>query len=101
MGNISTLDLNKIVEKYENLYEFAVVIAKRSRQINDDIMANKIKYEVNITEEDDGMDEINLDVSDELFDERADHNPASIALEEVLDNKVDLEYMEDEEEESK
>lgn len=105
---VSTISQDELQKHAHNVYEAIVVVAKRSRQINDD-QKRLIDLET-------GYDEANEQVAAEEFDEEMDEfaeerqpentkflrlpKPTTIALEELLSEKLEYRYNDDVEEDS-
>ena len=88
-----TLLLENLEEKVENLYEAIAVIAQRARQINE-LQKQMIdrETEANATD-DDELDEVALD-GDYLDRQYLKlPKPTTLALEEMMDGKLDFEYL--------
>ncbi|RMF66456.1 MAG: hypothetical protein D6743_06325 [Calditrichaeota bacterium] len=96
---IKTLSL-KEVEKYaDSIYEAIIVIAKRSRQINDE-QKQLIMQETEESVDFDGYDEEAVDF--EVMESRSFlrlPKPTTVALEEFFSGKLSFEYRVPEEEE--
>lgn len=100
---VSTLSLDELQKHARNVYEAIVVIAKRARQINDE-QKRLIDLETGYDEANEplGNEEFN-DELDEYSDERQPEDtkfprlpkPTSIALEEMLSEKLSFRYTED------
>jgi DNA-directed RNA polymerase subunit K/omega len=88
---LNTLQLQKLEEHAENVYEAIVVIAKRARQINEEVRKATIAAYV---EEDDSFDvfsdEPNFDNVD--LSKKDEPKPTTLALEEFLAGKIKFEY---------
>ena len=95
--SVRTLKLNEIESKTDNLYEAVMVISKRARQINTEIN-DQIKSQLGNIEVDEESGDENIDRESIIseFDKKA--KPTSIAIDEILDNKLDFEYTEEEQE---
>ena len=88
---LNTLQLQKLEEYTENVYEAIVIIAKRARQINTE--SRKAAIDANV-EEDDRLDvfsdEPDFDNID--FSKKAEPKPTALALEEFLAGQLKFEY---------
>lgn len=99
---INTLPINDFEEKTENIYEAVIILAKRSRQINNDQ-----KPTFNQGDDfDEEYDEFNDDIpTAEMLDREYEKlpKPSSIALDEFFSGKIKYKYheVEDEEETAK
>jgi DNA-directed RNA polymerase omega subunit len=94
---LKTIPLDEVERHVENIYEAIVIIAKRAKQINAE-QKRIIETEVGLNEEDMYDDE------EENGSERGDTSrfvklpkPTSIALKEMLEGKINFEYIEKEE----
>ncbi|MBN1466774.1 DNA-directed RNA polymerase subunit omega [candidate division KSB1 bacterium] len=87
-----TLSLEKLEEKVDSLYEAIVIIAKRARQINE-LQKQLIDKNTEANSDDDELDEIMPDVDylDRQYLKLP--KPTSIALQEMLDGKLNFEYI--------
>ena len=90
---IKVVDLQKLEEDAQNMYEAVVIVSKRSKQINDEY-----KMELNQrlepilakeTEDDSIMNQDKLNISLE-FEKR--DNPTNAAVNELLDKKLHFRY---------
>lgn len=96
---VKTVNLDDLEKYVENIYEAIVIIAKRARQINEEqkrIVETEVAIEDEIDTYDDEEDE------DELEKEEAPHyikmpKPTTIALKEMLEGKINFEYIKREE----
>lgn len=83
-----TLPLDRLLERSDSLYEAIVVIAQRARQINEQ-QKRLLDKQVNDDEED--LDEtLNTDIIEGQYLKLP--KPTSIAMQEMLDGKLDFEY---------
>jgi len=91
----ATQDLEKYLSLSENLYEAAIVIAKRARQINEELYQKKRDRQI--------LDELEGELEEELFhadDEKLkgeelvedEENPVVTAQREFLDGKLTFYY---------
>ena len=92
---ITTLKLKDIGAKTDDLYEAVMIISKRARQINTEIN-DQIKSQLGNIEVDEESGEQTIDRESIIseFDRKA--KPTSIAIEEILDDKLDYEYVDEE-----
>lgn len=103
---VSTISLDVLQKHAHNAYEAIIVIAKRARQINDE-QKRLIDLETGYDEANEpaGNDDLD-DELEELAEERQPENtkfirlpkPTSIALEELLSDKLSFRYKEDSDE---
>lgn len=87
-----TLPLEKLEEKVDSLYEAIVIIAKRARQINE-LQKQLIDKETEANSDEDELDEIMPDVDylDRHYLKLP--KPTTIALQEMLEGKLNFEYI--------
>ena len=92
---VQTLKLDEIEKRTDNLYEAAIVIAKRARQINSQIN-EQIKSQLGNIEidEESGEETVEREVVISEFDKKA--KPTSIAIDELLTDKLGFKYAEEE-----
>lgn len=91
-----TVDIEKYIVKGDNIYETAIIIAKRARKVNTKI-SEELKSELGeLDNEEETDDEINhrMKIVDK-FDKRP--KPVKVALDEYLKDKIKYNYGEDEE----
>ena len=90
---VETIDLRKINEKADNIYEAIISIARRARQINDDqrvYYERETELEETTDFDDDELEKINLDdIGVNL------PKPSKIALDEFMAEELNIEYVED------
>ena len=87
-----TLPLEQLEEKVDSLYEAIIVIAQRARQINEQ-QKQLIDRETEANADDDELDEVVFD-GDYLDRQYLKlPKPTTLALEEMLDGKLDFEYL--------
>ncbi|MCK5737749.1 DNA-directed RNA polymerase subunit omega [bacterium] len=88
---LNTLQLQKLEEYAENVYEAIVIISKRARQINAE--ARKVAL-ANAVEEDDNFDVFSdePDFDNVDFSQKDEPKPTTVALEEFLAGKLKYEY---------
>ncbi len=90
-----TQDLNKFLENTENLYEAAMVIAKRSRQINEELFQKKRDRQI-LEELEGEFEEEFLHTEEEKIEVEepveAEENPMVTAQREFLTLKLDFHY---------
>ncbi len=90
-----TQDLTKYLERADNLYEAAMVIAKRARQINEELYQKKRDRQIleelegEFEEEFLSLDEEKPEVEEPIEDEE---NPINTAREEFLNDKLVIRY---------
>jgi len=92
---VETLKLDVIESKACNLYEAAMLIAKRARQINTEIN-EQIKAHLGDIEIDEESGEESVDRESIIseFDKKA--KPTSMAVEELMNDKLEFKYVEEE-----
>jgi DNA-directed RNA polymerase subunit K/omega len=105
---VSTIPQDELQKHAANVYEAIVLIAKRARQINDE-QKRLIDLETGYDEANEQVagDELDEEM-DEIVEERAPENtkflrlpkPTTIALEELLSDKLEYRYSQAEEENS-
>ena len=90
-----TLSLEDLEKNADNIYEAIVIIAKRARQINE-LQKRMLESETEaITNNDDYDDDgVSKDLVDHQYLKLP--NPTTIALQEMLDGKLQREYPEKE-----
>ncbi len=92
----STQNLKLFLEKAENLFEATIIIAKRARQINEELFQKKRDQQ--ILEELSGnfdSEYLHLDqeeVENEPFEIEEEENPVVTAQREFLDGKLEYHY---------
>ena len=89
-----TLPLDKLEEKVDSLYEAVAIIAKRARQINE-LQRRMIERQNEGNVDDDELEEdaFDKDVVDRQYLKLP--KPTTIALQEMMDGKLDFEYIDD------
>ena len=94
--SIKTLDLEKIEELSDNVYEACLVIAQRAREINSDRIAKRKEREIL---EESGYEQ-ELDIYDRELMENIEYekeiNPTVIAQQELFDKKILTKYLTEE-----
>jgi DNA-directed RNA polymerase subunit K/omega len=94
---IKTLDLLKLEDSTDNVYEACLVIAMRAREINSGRIAERKEKEIL---EESGYDQ-ELDIYDREFMEGIEHereiNPTVIAQDELFDGKLKYRYISEDE----
>jgi DNA-directed RNA polymerase omega subunit len=94
---IRPVDLRELDEQASNVYEAVILAAKRARQINDE---NKIEYNallstIPVTGTDDDSEDIENPAQSKIsLDFELKPKPHVVALNELLDGKIDYEYKE-------
>ncbi len=96
---IQTVDLRKLNEINDNVYEACLLIAARARQINSDRIAKKKENE--ILDDMDMFDETDIYDRELMKDMKFEKeiNPTVIAQEELFEGKIKPSYEEETEEE--
>lgn len=89
--SVKTLKLDEIEEKLESRYEAAIIIAKRARQINNEIH-EKIKSELGDIEIDEESGEEIIDRESVISEFDKKIKPTSLAIDEFLDGKLEFNY---------
>lgn len=96
---IKTLPIDEFEDRADNIYEAIVVLAKRSRQINEDQKAVLNQgHEFDDEYDDFGEEPIPLETINREYEKLP--KPASIALDEFFSGKIKYHYKETEEEEA-
>jgi|YelNatPaOPRAMG01_1025707.scaffolds.fasta_scaffold00104_24 DNA-directed RNA polymerase omega subunit len=100
---VETLDLTKILERVDNLYEAVVIIAKRARQINDEqhaitqeILREQMENAPPPSLEE--LEEEDLGPRQPIQDYIRFPKPTVIAVQEMMEGKIRFRYIEEEEE---
>jgi DNA-directed RNA polymerase subunit K/omega len=99
---VKPVDIEKLKNTADNIYEAIVVMSKRARQINEEV---KIEFNQRIEmiqtkifdpEEETDVPQTNPDqiLIAKEFEQRA--NPPEIAINEIMDNQLTFRYKEDE-----
>ena len=93
---VGTLHLNKILEKTANLYEAAVVLSRRARQINNQYN-KELKLKLGEIENDDESpeDAANREAIVTEFDKKP--KPVTQAVDELINGEIIFRYKDDEE----
>jgi DNA-directed RNA polymerase subunit K/omega len=97
---IRPIDLEVFIEKAKNVHEAIVAASKRARQINEDM---KIEFNQRIelftpkTESETEENDVNPDQLKVSLEFEKRPKPTDVALEEVLDEKIQWHYKEKEE----
>ncbi len=90
-----TQNINEILDIAENLYEAAMVIAKRARQINEELYQKKRDRQI-LEELDGGFEEELLHADVEEQDtktiEEDEENPVIVAQKEFLERQLEFNY---------
>lgn len=90
-----TLDLRNMLTISENLYEAAMIIAKRSRQINEELYQKKRDRQI-LEELEGGFDEDFMPGESEEIEPQEEtekeNNPIVQAHEEFLEGEIDFHY---------
>lgn len=91
-----TLDFNRILNISENLYEAAMIIAKRSRQINEELYQKKRDRQILEELEGGGFDEDFLPEEPEEVEPpeevEKEVNPIVTAYTEFINDEIDFHY---------
>ena len=87
------LPLDKLEEKVGSLYEAVAIVAKRARQINELQRRMVEKQNEGLEDDLDEFDEaaFDRDIVDQQYIKLP--KPTSIALQEMMDGKLDFEYL--------
>ena len=101
MSDVSIMDLKK---KTDNIYETVVVMCKRARQINDE-QKLQIEMEREIVpgvenRENEDFDEVEIDREALLKEHKKYPKPSEVAIEEMLEEKIEYRFIDPEEEKS-
>ena len=101
MSDVSIMDLKK---KTNNIYETVVVMCKRARQINDE-QKLQIEMEREIVpgvenRENEDFDEVEIDREALLKEHKKYPKPSEVAIEEMLEEKIEYRFIDPEEEKS-
>lgn len=95
---VTPVDLEKVIEKAGSLYEAAIIVAKRSRQVNEELK-NEFTERLNAVAPPEPLQPT------EILEEEGDRNPdqeiisrefelkpkpTEIALDELLNDKIDI-----------
>ena len=98
---VETLDLTKILEQVDNLYEAVVIIAKRARQINDE--QRSITQQILMEQAENAPPPSLEDLEDEdlgprepIQDYMRFPKPSVVAIKEMLEGKIKFRYVEEE-----
>ncbi len=90
-----TLPLNKLEERCDNLYEAIVIIARRARQINElqkQLLDKQVEQNDSEEFDENGFD---MDLIESQYLKLP--KPTSLALQEMMEGKLDFEYLKREE----
>ncbi len=101
MSNVSIADLTK---KTENIYESVVIMCKRARKINDE-QKLQIEMEREIVpgienRENEDFDEVEIDREALLKEHTKYPKPSEVAIQELLEDKIEFRYIDPDEEKS-
>lgn len=95
---INTIDLNKLYEGTDNLYEAAMIIAKRARTLNEKF-GEMIKRELGEIENEEDFEEERVEKEDIIDKFDSIPKPCKTALTELIEGKLDFEIIKKEEKE--
>ncbi|KAB2880699.1 DNA-directed RNA polymerase subunit omega [bacterium] len=91
---VKAFPFDKLDEKIENVYEAVIIAARRARQINDEQMIQVRTLMEGEDAEDDEAPRINRE---DILDLEKLPKPVATALKELLDQKLEHEYLDKEE----
>lgn len=91
---VKAFPFEKLDDKIENVYEAVIIAARRARQINDEQM---IQVRTLMEGEDTEDDETPRIGREDLLDIEKLPKPVATALKEMLDHKLEHEYLDKEE----
>ena len=91
---VKAFPFEKLDEKIENVYEAVIIAARRARQINDEQMIHVRTLMEGEETEDDETPRINRE---DILDIEKLPKPVATSLKEMLDRKLDHEYLDKEE----
>lgn len=91
---VKAFPFEKLDEKIENVYEAVIIAARRARQINDEQM---IQVRTLMEGEDTEDDETPRISREDILDIEKLPKPVATSLKEMLDQKIDHEYLDKEE----
>ncbi len=91
---VKAFPFEKLDEKIENVYEAVIIAARRARQINDEQMIQVRTLMEGEETEDDETPRINRE---DILDIEKLPKPVATSLKEMLDHKLDHEYLDKEE----
>jgi DNA-directed RNA polymerase omega subunit len=91
---VKAFPFEKLDEKIENVYEAVIIAARRARQINDEQMIHVRTLMEGEETEDDETPRINRE---DILDIEKLPKPVATSLKEMLDHKLDHEYLDKEE----
>lgn len=91
---VKAFPFEKLDEKIENVYEAVIISARRARQINDEQMIQVRTLMEGEDVEDDETPRINRE---DILDIEKLPKPVATALKELLDHKLEHEYLDKEE----
>ncbi len=90
-----TQDLKGVLETADNLYEAAIVIGRRARQINEEHYQKKRDHQI-LEELEGGFDDEFMQMDQEEIDSKiaaeTEENPIIIAQREFYEGKLDFHY---------
>jgi DNA-directed RNA polymerase omega subunit len=90
---VKAFPFDKLDEKIENVYEAVIIAARRARQINDEQM---IQVRTLMEGEDTEEDETPRISREDILDIEKLPKPVATSLKEMLDHKLDHEYLDKE-----
>ncbi len=101
MSNISILDL---IKNTNNVYESVVIMCKRARQVNDE-QKLQIEMEREVVpgvenRENEDFDEVEIDREALLKEHKKYPKPSVVAIQEMLEEKIEYRFVDPEEEKS-
>ncbi|MBL7959879.1 DNA-directed RNA polymerase subunit omega [bacterium] len=91
---VKAFPFDKLDDKIENVYEAVIIAARRARQINDEQMIQVRTLMEGEDAEDDETPRINRE---DILDLEKLPKPVATALKEMLDQKLEHEYLDKEE----
>ena len=94
------VDLKDLEKKTNNIYEAVIVAAKRARQVNDEnrLAYNTILNTLSVSTDDDFEEKENPEVLKTSLEFENRPKPHLIATREILDDKIEYRYKEENEE---
>ncbi|MCJ7813305.1 DNA-directed RNA polymerase subunit omega [bacterium] len=102
---MSDISINYLTKKTKNIYEIVAVMCKRARQINDE-QRLQIEMERDIVpgienRDNEDFDEVEIDREALLKEHKKYPKPSTVAIQEMLEEKIEYRFINPEEEENK
>jgi len=102
---MSDSSINYLTKKTKNIYEIVAVMCKRARQINDE-QRLQIEMERDIVpgienRDNEDFDEVEIDREALLKEHKKYPKPSTVAIQEMLEEKIEYRFINPEEEENK